>query len=280
MKLNCSRPGLAWTSSKWGLVGLLAGLILPGPLWAGIYSTVVSPPRFELEAKPGEVKRSFLRIGNSGQGPASFRLRSADWDLGPDAGVTIHPVELRADSCRPWVRLERPVLSVPPGGEKKFRFEVRVPEEAGDGECRFAILIEVPEDAHDLVSAGNIKFPVAGRIAVIVYLKIGQAQATLQVGQMQIQQKPQGLVPMVEFHNPGQAHGRPRGLLKGVDGQQRPFSLLVSPLPVLPGETRWIPMWPKQANGDDIDFTIQPPARISGEIIWDGGKVAVEQILN
>ena len=63
---------------------------------------MVSPPRFELQGKPGEVIRQIVTIENGGDIAANFAIRTADWDLADDGGVTIHPPELQPGSCRPF----------------------------------------------------------------------------------------------------------------------------------------------------------------------------------
>ncbi|MBL8529808.1 MAG: hypothetical protein JNL68_19170, partial [Burkholderiales bacterium] len=40
------------------------------------FAAVVSPPRFELAAKPGEMIRQVVEITNAGVQPATYRLRT------------------------------------------------------------------------------------------------------------------------------------------------------------------------------------------------------------
>ena len=76
---------------------------LLNPAVADSFSATVSPPRFELQGKPGEVIREIVEIDNAGDTPALFALRTADWDLTDSGGLTIFPPGLQPNSCRPWV---------------------------------------------------------------------------------------------------------------------------------------------------------------------------------
>ena len=130
------------------------------------FAAMVSPPRFELNAKPGKTSRSVIEVSNRSSAPAKFLIHTADWTLGADFGVSFHD-DLQAGSCRPWVALERPEVVVPGGGTLRYRFEVTVPADAPAGECRFAVMIE--GDQPSVARSSGLNVPVTGRIGVIVY---------------------------------------------------------------------------------------------------------------
>lgn len=284
MKLNCSKGSQrSFTDMQYPFrftISIFCLLLIFAPsAWASSFSTIVSPPRFELEASPGEVIRDHIKISNAGDDFSNLVIRSADWDLDENAGVIIHPPALIPGSCRPWLRLERPKMRIPARMDRKFRFEIRVPEDQPAGECRVAILVEAAPEDNDMVSAGNVQFPVTGRIAVVVYVKVGDAQPALDVGKIEIRESNQRRIPMIGIHNLGLAHGRPEGLLEGKDSTGKNILLILSPLPVLPGETRYIPLWPKEADGSDLKSEIVPPIQLKGEIVWEGGKRKISQVL-
>ena len=102
MKLLCASLALAA-----GAVSTAAG--------AQGFAAVVSPPRFELAVKPGEMVRQVVEITNAGMQPATFRVRTADWTLGTDASVVFSDT-LAPGSCRPWVAVERKEIAVPGAG--------------------------------------------------------------------------------------------------------------------------------------------------------------------
>jgi hypothetical protein len=147
--------------------------ILASQACAQGFAAVVSPPRFELAVKPGERIRDVIEISNASDQPAKYRVRTGDWALGPDAGVTFSDAALGPGSCRPWVAIERREILVPSGGRYRYRFEVQPPANTPAGECRFALLIE--GDEHTVKTQSGLTVPVSGRIGVIVYVIVGQA---------------------------------------------------------------------------------------------------------
>jgi fimbrial chaperone protein len=260
------------------LFACLQAAVATAPVHAGSFEAMVSPPRFELQADPGETLRQIVTIQNAGDRPASFAVRTADWDLSADGGLTIHPPELQPGSCRPWARIERRSLRLPAQGLKRFRFEIQVPDGAPAGECRLALLVEPGEDAQLMARARNIRFPVEGRIAVIIYVGIGEAAPQLDVRELRLDEVNGRLTPVAVLHNSGTAHGRPEGFLQGSDASGRRLDFTVAATPVLPGQTRAIPIWQAPAEGTErVD--LQPPLTVRGLIEWQGGEQRVEATL-
>lgn len=241
------------------------------------FAAYVIPARFELTTRPGNVVREVLEIGNDDIKGADYSVRTADWSLKPDAGVDFDTDNLAAGSCRPWVRLERRDIKVAGKGKRRFRFEVHVPPDAPSGLCRFAIMLEAI-DANVPAVMGNIQLPIQGRIGVIVYLRIGDAKPVMTLQNVEVHSVNGRLTPVGIFKNTGNAHARPEGMLSGVDAKGATVDLSVSPLPVLPGETRAVPLW---LQGEAAKTgVIQFPLKLSGTIEWEGGKAKVESTLN
>ena len=142
------------------------------------FAALVSPPRFELAAKPGKTLRSVIEVSNRSTAPARYLIHTADWTLSPDFSVNFHD-DLQPGSCRPWVAIERPEVVVPGGGTLRYRFEVTVPADAPAGECRFAVMIEGAEPS--IARSKGLDLPVTGRIGVIVYVAIGDGAPDLEL---------------------------------------------------------------------------------------------------
>jgi hypothetical protein len=257
---------------------LLIAACSSAPVTAAGFAATVSPPRFELDANTGDILRETVTIENASDTPATFEIRSADWDLSENGGVTIFPPERQPDSCRPWVRLERHSLKLPPGGTKRYRFEVHLPEDASKGECRFALLIEQPDAQPVMAKARNIQFPVQGRVAVIVYVRINSATPELSLETLQLETVNGQLTPVVQLKNQGNAHGRPEGLLQGTDASGNKIDFTVAQTPILPGQTRAIPLWQAPAEGEK-PVSFMPPIKIKGLIEWEGGEQSVDTVL-
>jgi hypothetical protein len=255
-------------------VALTLGALLSGahaPTAAQGFAALVSPPRFELSARPGTTQRALMEITNGGSQAARYRFRTADWSLGPEGQVTILE-DLQPGSCRPWVAIERAMADVPSGGRLRYRFEVTPPADAPAGECRFAVLVEGDEPA--VASGENFKLPVRGRIGVIVYVTVGDASPKLEVEKSGFATFNGKRTPTVFVRNAGTAHGRLSGFLTGTDAKGQRFDITPSGLPILPGETRAIALTAANDRNEPIELPL--PITIRGNLEWSGGRLPFE----
>lgn len=260
------------------------GLILMMPAFthAGTFAVRISPPNFEIKAKPGKVVREIITIENIDVEPGGYSIRTADWDFNDNGGIVIHPPDkpLQAGSCRPWTRLERTRLEVASNKTKRYRFEVHVPEDVKDGACKFAIVISPAPGTIDSMKMGNLDMPILGSIAVIVYVTVGNAQPDIFLeGVKKIYQDGEPL-PLLSLHNNGNAHARPFGSVRAKDSKGKTADLLVVPFPILPGDTRDIQLTadPRMSGIEKMSELVFPIS-VKGMIEWDGGSTRVETII-
>ncbi len=236
------------------------------------FAALVSPPRFELRAKPGDRVRDVVEITNAGAQAARYRVRTADWTLDEAATVKFDDV-LRPGSCRPWIAIERRELNVSPGGKYRFRFEIGVPADAPVGECRFALLIE--GDDQNVQAGGALIFPVSGRLGIIVFVTICVADAKLDIVSTRIATVGGEDLPIVTVANTGNAHGRLAGFLSGTDAAGKKLEFTPSTLPILPGETRAIPLTIYREKDEPVQVAY--PVTISGKLEWSGKSMPFEK---
>lgn len=248
-----------WLSRVWGVL-LLGGLGCPAA-WA--FAVGVSPPRFELAGAPGEVVRAVLDISQSSLEPLHLRVATADWRL-DDAGAVLLTEELQPGSCRPWVALERTAVQLPVGKRMRFRFETRVPADAQRGECRYALVLE----GLSLTTSAERPFDVHGRLAVIIYVRIGPARPELALERPQADSA-QG-VPRIHVRNAGDATGRLAGRLWLVlrDGQR--VAMEPESAPILPGVTRLISLRPVDSTPPADPAPASAWSRLQGELRTEG----------
>jgi fimbrial chaperone protein len=259
-------------------VALLVALAtLAAPAFAQ-FAAFVLPARFELKAKPGQKISEVMEIGNDGAAPQEYRLRTADWTLRPDGAVDFIADTLSAGSCRPWVAIERHTLKLGAQSKRRFRFEVQVPADAKPVLCRFAILIEASDSQNSVTPGGSISMPIQGRIGIIVYVRVGDIVPELKLERLELLQVNGRPTPVAWIRNTGLAHGRPEGTIAGTDAKGKSMDFTVSPLPILPGELRPIPMWPPdEANGKPPELAF--PIKLKGTVEWEGGKQPIDTTL-
>ena len=258
---HLSRPTIA---------ALALAAALPGA-WAQGFAAYISPPRFEVQAQPGERLRNVVEIQHVGQNKGNYRIYTNDWTLSPDGGVTFTN-ELAPDSCRPWVAIERRELTIEPGARYRYRFEISPPAGTAPRECRFALMSEGMDPAQ---VQGNISFPVGGRIGVIVYARIGNAAPQLSIVGQQVMPLNGQPTAMLSVRNAGNATGRLEGYVNATDADGRAFEMSPADFPVLPGETRNIALRPVATEGQT------PPesrSRISpkGSLEWGDNRLPID----
>jgi hypothetical protein len=254
-----------------GFIGSVA-LALPLAVHAQDFAALVSPPRFELPAKPGKTLRSVIEVTNRSTTPGRYRIHTADWSYAPDFSVTFHD-ELQPDSCRPWVAIERPEVEVPGGANLRYRFEVAVPADAPAGECRFAVMIEGAEPS--ITVANGVNVPVTGRIGVIVYVTVGDGAPDLEVLGPKVAMLNGRQLPALRVHNGGNAHGRMTGYLTGTDAKGNSFDFAPTDFPILPREERDVFLTPSTPTDDRP--TLAFPVTVKGTLEWAGHKTEFAQ---
>ena len=242
------------------------------PAGAQAFAALVSPPRFELSAKPGETVRAVFELTNRADTVAEYLLRTADWTLAPDFNVTFFD-ELQPDSCRPWVALERPAAALPAGGTIRYRFEVAVPATAPPGECRFAILIEGKESS--VAKAGSVSMPMTGRIGLIVYIAVGEASPSLELLGTSVVKVSGRDLPTLRVFNSGTVHGRVAGFLTGTDAKGVKYDFNPSDFPILPQTTADVYLAPSTSTDDHPTLTF--PVRVHGTLEWDQHKQKIDE---
>lgn len=266
------------------LAAVLAGLLgcQPASVAAASFAARVSPPNFELKAMPGDVVRRTITIGNEADAPAHYQLRTADWDLNAAGGVDIVPADqpLPPSSCRAWTRIERRAMKLPAKALKPFRFEVHVPDDATAGQCRFAVLITPDQETVDPLTFGSFKVPVAGAIAVIVYVTVGDAAPDLVFEGMHRRSSAKTTGPVLRFTNRGNAHARPFGSVTVRDHRGKKAELVVVPFPILPGATHDVALMvdPEISGLQSLDDLVYP-LDVDGRVEWDGGSYRPQGIL-
>ena len=250
---------------RWFAGTLCAALVaLATPADAAGFALAISPPRFEIEIKPGDRIRQVLEINNAADSPNSFKVKTADWSLAPDGSVLFEEA-LVPGSCRPWVALERRNVTVPARRPYRYRFEITVPADTKPTECRFALLLEGEDQA---ATTGALSIPYNARLAVIVYAAVGAVEPKIEIVTTSVQMLNGKFSAVLRVKNTGTAHGRLSGFLSGTDASNTALEFTPTPSPILAGETRDIALVASRPG--DPDTPVQPtfPVTVRGKLEW------------
>ena len=266
-----------------GLALLLTIALLAATPAHAAFDVSVSPPRFELHAKPGDIVRQTISINNLGNEPGRYLTKTADWELGASGEAVLQDATPKEGSCRPWVRLERHEISVAPRDTRIYRFEVHVPKDARNGECRFALLISASAGTVTPSGGSFIQIPIVGRLAVIAYVTIGDAKPDMKLERFAMQKMNGKLLPMATFRNSGNAHGRVSGHLEALDAKHHKVVLIADGSVILPNTARTIALTPmdwSSGQGKTPAFDLALPMHIRGTLQFlGGGEVKIDQVL-
>lgn len=265
---------------------LLFTVLIVGNLAASITAAAagfhggVSPSRFELSAKPGEVLRRTISVYNLGDRPTQFSIKTADWSMSNQGALSFFDA-LQQDSCRPWVRLERHKISVVPSRNKPriFRFEIHVPEDVPRHECRLAIMLDSLGDPYTPEFANApLKLPVTGRVGVVVYIAIDGAEPKLVLEDVVKGESNGAQVPQIRVHNQGDAHGRLQAELRAKDASGKIYRLNISSAPIMPDSTRLLSLTPDTPDGG-VTPELTFPLSIEGRIFSSSDTFSLEAVV-
>jgi len=252
-------------SSKRALLMLVCIAVSPSSFAAG-FSAGVSPSKFELTARPGQVLRDTLTIMNPTADGADYQFRSADWRLNETGSVEFVEDTLVDGSCRPWVRLERQTVRINAGAQKNYRFEIHVPEDASPGLCKFAMIIEPSEAYLTALGDSGVTIPIVGRYAVITYVTIGDASAAVEFLGIGTQDLNGQRLPTMTLRNSGNTYDRAFGQLTATNGQGDRIPLIPSSFPILPGRTEELAFLLDVDPEDAAGVTLSYPLTLRGQI--------------
>lgn len=257
---------------------LCAALFAVLPAHAAPFEIALSPSRLEIDAKSGERIGRTLDVYNVGSTPTAVSVRTLDWSYSDTGNVTYFDA-LQPGSCRPWVTLERKAITIDARSKSGFRIQIDVPPGTPKGECRLMLAFEGVEPAYQAAIAQggmNLSLPVNGRIAVALYLLVGGAQPQLEVGALTMREINGQKTAVLSVTNTGDAHGRIEGTLEAKDAQGRSFEMIPESTPVMPGQTRALPL---SVKADSIPAGMTAPVfpvRISGTLDWERGAFKLD----
>lgn len=110
----------------------------------------------------------------------------------------------------------------------------------------------------------------------MIYLAISGAEAKLKLTDVILDEYNGQQTPFIVVHNSGTAHGRTTGLVDAVDANGKRIEFEITPLPVLPGHTRRVPLFQPTID-DQAPEPFIVPLELKGVIEWDGGRETLQR---
>jgi fimbrial chaperone protein len=109
-----------------------------------------------------------------------------------------------------------------------------------------------------------------------VYMSINGAAPKLEMKQVGVVEINKVRTPVVTVTNTGDAHGRLEGAIEATDAKGQSFELAPEGTPILPGQTRVLPLLARVPGNPAA--TVQPelPIKANGTIDWEQGGFKIE----
>jgi len=127
----------------------------------------------------------------------------------------------------------------------------------------------------------QIRFPVVGRYAAMVYVTIGGAKAEIEF--LGIGERMQGdqRLPTLLLSNSGNTLDRTFGQITATDADGRRYVLIPQNFPILPGRTEAILLSPEQArNIEPVPVVFIYPLTLKGKFEIGGQSFRVDEVFN
>jgi hypothetical protein len=168
-----------------------------------------SPIRVEHFVKQGESGTDVINLSNNGAKSVRIRVLVEEWTL--DAAGTpdfLKPAR-RPYSCASWIKVNPVDFRIDPKQTREIRYSLTCPQGIPDGGYRAAIVFETVAD----VKPGEPvkKVLIQGRLAVILYEKVGNPVVSGRIVSVKTVSRPEGMAGLIELANEGAAYFRTKG---------------------------------------------------------------------
>jgi P pilus assembly chaperone PapD len=233
-----------WWGSCCLKTALVLGLIL---LWAGLaqagFSVEMTPARLELKANPGKTLRAAIKLRTRGRGAQKVEVTKGHFGLDDEGAPLFDTPQDGPQSAAAWVTINQTSFTINPNQERLLRLEVTVPPQTPSGGYRAALYVTPPPGDAKSKEGGATVF-LQGRLALLIYVTVGAAKPDGQVKAWEWRQISPGKEASLAFqvNNQGNAHLRLAGVAQIVDAQGQKYDAIVPGLPVLPGQSQWVPL--------------------------------------
>lgn len=230
------------------LVGALLILTTPAAAQAGSFADgfgarpikrggeEVAASYFTLKAQPGDVLHEGAVVSNASDEPIEVLVDGVDGLTGKTSGVVYSNRDDRHLETSRWLRPEARRLVVPPKSTEKFRFTMRIPDDAVPGDHLAGLAFQ---DVHESTSKSRLAVRQVLRVVIGVQVTVGEGSpAQAELGDLKIEPLPGTQVPSVvlQLRNKGQVLCKPKArvTLTAPGGEQKTAEQQLDT--VLPGD--------------------------------------------
>lgn len=213
------------TDALRSFAGALAlGAVLSLPAAAGVVS--IMPSTLDIVCEPGDDFTTTIRIHYGQDGPqdtqpARILLTTENWDMNESGELSFRDSDPSRPDAGPsgddpaggfgppasaldWIVFSPGEAEVQPGESLTVRLSVIVPEDAVRGEYR-AALIAQPRAPYRPQQSGSRRLELLCRLASIIYVTVPPVSDSIELNDLRVAQRDDGLEVVPQFLNTGEA---------------------------------------------------------------------------
>jgi len=197
----------------------------------------ISPIRAEHTGKPGESFTEIFQIRNNATHPIRIKVYTENWTMKDDGVPEFIGAVPTSYSCRDWIKVNPQDFRLMPEEVKTVRYTVGIPADIAPAGYHASVSFETVPDAGSPRTSSGVVF--TGKIAAVVYVKVGRVSIEGDVIDMKFGQKAGSPAIVLVLKNPGKTHFRTKGRVEIFDAaDKRIADLEVPDEVVLPEKTR------------------------------------------
>lgn len=173
----------------------------------------IVPPKFELFANPGDVVTETIKVQNNSDIPTNFSVLVEDFSsTGEEGKVVLEEGESdESYSLKSWIELSSENITLQPGEERFFQFNINVPRNADPGGHYASVLFQVGsgESIPGVTTVQN-------RIGSLVLLRVSGnvvEEATIETFQAPVYVRKAPITFSLRVQNNGTTHIQPSGTI-------------------------------------------------------------------
>lgn len=173
----------------------------------------IVPPKFELFANPGDIVTETIKIRNNADIPTTFGVLVEDFSsTGEDGKVVLEEGESdESYSLKSWIELSSENVTLQPGEERLFQFNINVPRNADPGGHYASVLFQIGsgESVPGVTTVQN-------RVGSLVLLRVSgnvEENATIETFQAPTYSTKGPVTFSLRVQNNGTTHIQPSGTI-------------------------------------------------------------------
>lgn len=173
----------------------------------------VTPPSFEINAKPGDVIQNTIKIENLNKAPLTIRARPQSFVAYGEGGQVAISEDETTFSIISWVELEKAEQNIKPESFALYNFKLHIPKNAEPGSHYGAIVFSPVKDTSVGGSGANVSQEIGALILIKIPGDVFESAELLSFNPEEQIVKTDEVKLIAQLSNNGNIHVKPYGYI-------------------------------------------------------------------